>query len=483
MQKYTLLPLLFLLVSWMDVAAQVPQPVKQLGRSSAMKGASYAVLIKEVGTGAALVSFESDRLLAPASVLKTLTTATALEVLGADFRYETYLEYTGRIANGELDGDLYIRGSGDPTLGSSSLTADKDSVLLLWTQAIKAKGIRKIKGAVIVDEMVFDSEGISEKWLREDLGNYYAAGSYGVSVFDNTYTLTFRSFDSGTKPEIVSQVPAIKGMTFENNLQTLPVRTDSVYIFGAPFSGERALYGVVPIRKERIRVKGDIPHPPLYLAQYMTDLLSRQGVQVSNVPTTVGMRAEATDQKNRTLLLTTYSPTLSEIVRITNFESHNLYADALLKTIGVCLDDGRGQAHSSFRKGVEAMGRFWETKGIRLSSDYLFDGSGLSPSNKIPASLLADIYSYMATRSASADDFYQSLPVVGKDGTVRYFMQGSKLQGKARLKSGTMSGVRCYGGYLDHQGKRYAVVVMVNNFTGKSIALRKSIEQMLLSLF
>ncbi len=484
MNKLRYISILVFLFSATIIWGQVPQPVKQLGRASYMKGASYAVLVQDVKSGEKLVSYDADRLLSPASVLKTLTTATALEILGPDYQYETTVAYTGSIVGGVLQGDVYIIGSGDPTIGSSSLPFEQDSILNLWVDALTKQGIQTIEGAVIADESIFDTEGISSKWLREDMGNYYAAGSYGLSVFDNTYELLFRTGAVGTQPELIAQRPEVKGMRFENHLQTTSVRSDSIYILGAPFSGERMVYGVAPANRKSISVKGDFPDPPLFLADYFTHKLVAGGIQVKQQPTTYRQSEKAFDSgKNRKVLIQTYSPPLHEIIRITNYVSHNLYADALLKTIGVVRPPKGAPRYSSFERGVQSLVEFWKEKGIKTSPLSIYDGSGLAPGNKVTVSFLADVYSYMAAKSAYATDFFLSLPQVGIDGTVRYFLNGSELQGHARMKSGSISGVRCYGGYIEQADKTYAVVVMVNQFSGKSLEVRKGIEQLLVSLF
>lgn len=485
-KTYTSLQLLCLVCLFLavHVSAQVPQPVKQFGRGNTMKGASYAVVIKDVNSGESLVSFDSDRLLTPASVLKSLTTATALEMLGPDFRYETQILYSGTIGDGVLKGDLYIKGSGDPTLGSSFLSAAKDSVLACWVEALKNKGIHTIQGRVIADERIFDNEGIAAKWLREDIGNYFGAGSYGLSVFDNRYELSLRSGAVGSRPEVIAVSPDIPDIRFDNQLRTVDARTDSVYIFGAPFSHYRALYGAVPPHRKRIAVKGDIPDPALFLAQYFSRMLTRQGISIAEKPTSYRLLLQNEGgEQAKNILVKTYSPPLVEIIRITNFVSHNLYADALLKTLGALNYKGAQNKLSSFGKGIEVMKHFWMSKGIDVSAEFIHDGSGLSPTNKVTASMLADVYTYMATRSAYAEDFRHSLPVAGKDGTLRRFLGGSKLQGSARLKSGSMTAVSGFGGYLEQNDKTYAVVVLVNQFSGKTSEINRRIEQMLLSLF
>ena len=134
------------LFSWAAlVEAQVPQPVRQLLRLPYMEGASFSLMVKEVESGQTLFAYDSLRQMTPASVMKSLTTATALELLGADYRFPTTIERDGTIAQGCLRGNLYIKGSGDPSLGSAFLEEEVDFIGE-WIAAIRAAGIQTIEG-------------------------------------------------------------------------------------------------------------------------------------------------------------------------------------------------------------------------------------------------------------------------------------------------------------------------------------------------
>ena len=187
------------------------------------------------------------------------------------------------------------------------------------------------------------------------------------------------------------------------------------------------------------------------------------------------------EKPERKFITSTYSPPLKDIVRITNYESNNLFADALLKTIG--LKYRSDEVSSSFGKGILVLNKHWEDKGLNTSSLWMFDGSGLAPTDKITASFLCELLSYMATKSKVSNAFTESFPRAGTEGTVANTLKGSVLQGKARLKSGSMSRVRSYAGYVTKDNKRYAVAVIVNNFSCNQAQMKTDMEQLLLSLF
>lgn len=463
----------------------MPVPLKRFLEKPSLKGASVSFMVKEVTSGQTLYHFDADRELTPASVLKTVTTASALAILGEDFRFETSLLYDGEVRDGVLNGNLYIYGTGDPTLNSSELHTEKDSLLAVWTAAVKAAGIRKIAGHVIADESLFDTEGVSMKWMREDLGNYYGQGSYGLNIFDNQYALYLETGTEGTSPSISHCEPAMPFLVFHNYLKTAPVSTDSCYITGFPFSNERYLYGVVPERHSRIKLKGDIPEPSLFLAQYFNKYLIKNGIETKKEPSCYRILRESGQWPNaeRKKLITTSSPALKDIIRITHFASQNLYADALLKTLGLRYVSESQEVISSFEKGVRVIRNYWHKKGLNTASLWMYDGSGLASSNKVTARFLCDLYAFMATRPEVSETFLRSLPQAGLEGTVRTMLKGSALQGKVRLKSGSMSRVRCYGGYIVKDKKQYAVAILINQFSGKNNLMKTSVEELLLSLF
>lgn len=478
--------LLYLLICLHLLAgAQTPAPVKWLLQAPYMRGASFSLVVKDVQEGRTVYSYDTDRLQSPASVLKTVATATALEILGEDYRYPTTLEYDGILENGTLEGNLYIKGSGDPSLGSSHFAPGQNKFLSTWIAALQKAGIKHITGSVISDESIFDTEGVSIKWLREDMGNYYAPGSYGISIFDNMYKLSLQTGAAGTRPVLKGTEPDIPFIRFKNYLKAAPVSSDSAYIIGAPLDDVRYLYGVLPANREAYVLKGDIPDPALYLARYLTDQLQQKGIRVDGSPSCYRIEVEENRWKKgeRKEIVTTYSPTLREIASICNHVSHNLYADALVKTVGLQYKPRRNEMISSFGRGVQVVKEYWEKKGLDVFPLRMNDGSGLAPADKVSAGFMGELLVYMATESAVSDAFIASLPQAGIEGSVRNFLKGSKLQGKAHLKSGGITGVRSYAGYITKDGKTYAVAVFSNNYSCPMSRMTRALEKLLLQLF
>jgi D-alanyl-D-alanine carboxypeptidase/D-alanyl-D-alanine-endopeptidase (penicillin-binding protein 4) len=484
--------ILFISFLMETVAAQIPQQVKRLLNSREMKGASLSLTVKEVKSGKVVYAYEKERELTPASVMKLVTTAAALEILGSDFRFSTSLEYDGEIADSTLTGNLYIKGGGDPTLGSAHLspdrnayTPDRNTFVPEWLAAVKKAGIKTVTGRIIADDSIFDTEGVSGKWQGEDWGSYYGAGCYGLSVFDNQYTLYLKTGEQGSKPSITTSEPLQPSIRFHNYLTAVAADTDSAYIAGYPFSCDRYLYGAVPANRQRLLLRGDIPDPPLFLAQYVDEQFRREGITIGHAPACFRQLSEAGywPDGERKRLVTTCSPPLSRIARLVNERSINLFADALLKTLGLRYLQGDGEVISSFGKGIHVVREHWRNKGLDVSSLWMFDGSGLSVSDKLTASFLCDLLVYMATSSGQSEAFTASLPQAGLEGSVVNFLKGSAWQGKALLKSGGMSRVRSFAGYITHNSKQYAVAVIVNQYACDNKRMTKELEKLLLSLF
>lgn len=486
---FTLLLLCCLAIS---SRAQLPQPVKQLLNSPYMQGATFSFIVKDVKTGEVLYSHDIHREVTPASVLKTVTTAAALELLGEDFRFPTTLEYDGEIREGVLSGNLYIRGSGDPTLGSSHFAKDRNSYrpdqnifIPSWVAAVQAAGIKRITGSVVSDEHIFDTEGISPKWAWEDMGSYYGAASYGLNVFDNIHQLYLSTGAAGEKPVIRGDEPEIPSIHYHNYLKAATVPTDSSFIVGSPFSTDRYIYGIVPANRTQYTLRGDIPDPALFLATYLNKALEADGILIDGTPTCFRIASERGmwNTRERHPIHTTYSPPLKEIVRIANERSHNLYTDAILKTLGLQYTPATGEVISSFGKGIKIVQAHWQKKGFDVSSLCMFDGSGLAPTDKVSAAFIGELLVYMGTASPASKAFVGSLPQAGIEGSVRNFLRGTSLQGRARLKSGGMSRVRCYAGYITKEDKQYAVALFANNYSCDGKEIIKALEKVLVQLF
>lgn len=446
-----------------------------------MKNASFAFYAEEIKTGKSVASINPNTSLAPASTLKLVATSTSLELLGDKYRFETIVEYDGKIQkNGTLNGNVYIRGGGDPTLGSDRFydTYYTAHFMKKWVDAIKKAGIKKINGAIIGDAQIYSENILPRTRTWEDMANYYGTGACGLTIYDNTYHITFKSKAAGTRTRILKIEPPMPELQFTNYVTADNTSSDNAYIFGAPYSTLRSIYGTIPKYRNEFTIKGALHDPAFIAATDFYDLLTQNNIEVTEKTTTVRrLKLENNYEfKDRTSIDTTFSPQLKDIVYRTNKVSFNLYPEQLLAHIGLVQ-----QTEGSAESGIKAVKNFWASKGMDTDGLYINDGSGLSRDNSISPKHLVFILSYMKQKGRYFDAFYQSLPIAGTDGTLKYMCRGTVAQNNVRAKSGSINKVRAYSGYVTSKnGKEIAFAMLSNNYNCSSSQMRDRLEKLMI---
>lgn len=427
--------------------------------------------------GKTIHDFNGDKSLIPASNLKLLTTGTALRVLGENFRYETKLVYDGVLINGTLKGNIYIVGGGDPTLGSERITGNLNcnQLFSLWTEKIKEAGISKIEGSVFSVNSIFEKNTIPDGWIWSDIGNYYGTGVSGLNINENLYKLFFKPGKVGESTQVLRTEPAIPGLRFDNQVKTAAAGSgDNAYIYGGPNSYYRFISGTIPTGVSEFGIKGSIPDPG-YLCSYLLyqNLLSN-GVTVSQIPSINNDSVSVTEQSLKNIIYVHKSPEIKEIIKYTNFYSINLYAEALLKMVAV-----KKGLKGDTKSGVRAMVDYWKGSGLEVEGMFLNDGSGLSPQTGIRPSQMTAFLTNMAK-----DFIYiASLPTAGESGTLSRFCKGTKAEKKIVAKSGTLSKVICYSGYVKSKnGELNSFSVFINNYNGSSSLVTSRLEKLMVIL-
>ena len=182
------------------------------------KHALTSLCVLDANTGKILFAKNEQIGLATASTLKTITAASAFSILGKDFQYQTSLGYSGSImSDGTLKGNLIITGSGDPTLGSWRYQNKENAVLLQWVAAIKAAGIKKIDGSIIGDDRIFGTQTTPEGWVWQDIGNYYGAGTSGLTWRENQFDIHLRpGSNTSAAVTVVKTSPAMPYIQIKN---------------------------------------------------------------------------------------------------------------------------------------------------------------------------------------------------------------------------------------------------------------------------
>jgi len=339
--------------------------------------------------------------------------------------------------------------------------------LQVWAQKIKSAGIHQINGDLILDGSIYDSEKVPVTWIWEDIGNYYGAGANAFTIYDNLFRITFNSpRKAGKATKITSLYPKIKGLEITNKVVSADNNSDLAYVFGSPFDKKRVIRGSIPRNKNAFTIKAAIHEPEEILANELIKYLAKEGVFISGK-----IRFEKINKKAFQTVYIHESPTLAEIVKVLNYESINLFAEHLVKQIAV-----EKYGIGSRIKGIDLIYEFWQSKGI--SSEYLFmeDGSGLSHFNLVSPEFFTGLLQKMKNNTS----FLNSLPGAG-EGTLHQFSKQNFPNNSLKAKSGSMTRVRCYAGYLDlNSGEKVAFSIMFNNFSGSHLKLTKEIEKLLL---
>lgn len=423
--------------------------------------ASYSLYVAVAASGEAILDINSATSLVPASVMKLITSATALELLGPDYTFTTQIGYTGYISkSGRLKGDIIIKGGGDPALASPNFVQNYPDFPSGWVDKIKSLGIKKIIGRVITDDSYYDYLPIPPKWLWEDTGTYYGAGAYGASVFDNTYNIHFTTTSENATPVIKYVFPEQCRFELINYLVSAGT-TDQGYVLAAPYSAGGWLTGSVPVNMDDFILSASIPDPPLLLSQIIDDAAREAGIKTGGAPSTV--RIENSGPVNSYTRIAEYtSPTLSEIIEVLNHESVNLYAEHLVKELGKKFT-GTG----STAAGLGIINNYLDSIGIR--GMFISDGSGLSPVNSINAKGLAEVLMHMKNNGKYFEDYLNSLPDAGKEGTLKNWFKDEVFDNCLKAKSGSMTRVRCYAGYFTTKaGREMVFAFLTNDFSGPS---------------
>nr|MCU0470050.1 D-alanyl-D-alanine carboxypeptidase [Arcicella sp.] len=183
--------------------------IDSLANSPFLENGFLGLSIKSVNSDKNLVEYNAKKSLVPASTMKLISSATALMAMGENFTYTTTLEYSGEIKDSVLIGNIFIKGSGDPSLGSWRFKNKPDYKHLtdIWAKKIKDLGIKEIKGRVFGDGSVFDENVVPDSWSWGDMGNYYGSGAYGLNINENLFWATFNPSKYLEAAPLVKTIP------------------------------------------------------------------------------------------------------------------------------------------------------------------------------------------------------------------------------------------------------------------------------------
>jgi serine-type D-Ala-D-Ala carboxypeptidase/endopeptidase (penicillin-binding protein 4) len=439
--------------------------------------ARWGVFVESMKDGRVLNSRDGDRLFTPASNMKIFTTAVALDALGANYRWRTSV-YSARQmdANGVLDGDLTLYGRGAPDFDSKA----KGSLPALVDQLYE-RGLRRVRGSVIGDESYFRAETYAVGWQWNDLQWYYGAEPSALTIDENSVEVTIAPAKKGGSAASVVVNPDDKYVRLTNNTTTgARDAITSIGIQRGLSNNELQVWGEFPASGRSFSAFLSVHDPALHAATIFKRLLTARGIQVEGDARSRDFRvaeSDRVDPRTAVELANIESAPLSEIVRETNKESNNLFAELLLRTLGkergaTAPDPNprRNATRGDDVAGTAVVKKWLIDHGVAVRDLAIHDGSGLSRLDLITPESAVQLLMAMA-KSPSAASFRNSLPIAGRDGTLRGRLM--PLAGKVSAKTGYLTYTHALSGYvITANGEELAFSIICNDATGQSRAGR-----------
>ncbi len=422
--------------------------------------------------GRPLWSRDAQRRVVPASTAKLLTTAAALDRLGPEHRFPTRLEARGAAgAEGGWDGDLVLVGGGDPSLGSGREGLPTAEVLASdWADAARAAGLRAVNGRALGNGTAWGEPEAPGGWAWDDLANHFAPPLDALILAENRFSSRFRTPSAEGEPAtLLGTEPPPGPFSVRHRVRAgAPGSGDRTWAYAAPGGREILWRGTLPPGRAAYAVDGAWPHPSLAAAERL-----RAALEAGGIPVADGAAAtEGPDARPARVLWEGTSPPLAELVGWTNRESLNPYAEAFLRALGERAGDA---SVAGSLEALEAWVRAEATAaGVDAGAWTVADGSGLSRRNALDAGGFTALLAAWRERPWF-DAFFASLPRSGGLGTLASVAPSAP--GRIAAKSGTLTGVRAYTGYVrGRSGTWYPFFVAIGGADAGSGALRLALE-------
>ncbi len=462
-----------------SVPTRIQREIDALQRDPDLKHGAWGFSLIDADSGKTIAAYNEQQFLLPASTMKIFTTAAALGELGSTYCYETVLESDGVFDSitGILHGNLYIRGSGDPTLDSRYFRKENDSTTMQkWAAILYRKGLRKIDGKIIGDASLFGTNAWPDGWTWGDMGQYYGAQTSALAYHDNSYTLYFNSDAKNATLDHTDLT--VKNLVLDIRLEADGSK-DEAFIYGTPYFGEQRITGSIPPNKKNYEVEAALPDPALQCASDFMAAMRAQKIESSDCSTDrMELRKKEKPIAGKIRKWHTHvSVPLSEIVYWTNLKSDNVYAEQLLRTLRVEKNISEQEPYA------QAVKAYWIKKGLAVDWECLFaDGSGLSRTNYVTTHIQAQALQVIS-KETYFNVFKKSLPVAGKSGSLASLGKGTVAEGNVFAKSGYINRARGYAGYVQtRSGKMLCFSLLANNYACSATAMKKKLEKFLIAM-
>jgi serine-type D-Ala-D-Ala carboxypeptidase/endopeptidase (penicillin-binding protein 4) len=403
-----------------------------------------SVLVVESDTGRPIYARGDKTLLNAASNVKLVTSAAALSLLGPEYRWKTATSIVAPAqgaplrAGGEVAGDLYLRGGGDPALTTEDLSG--------MAADLAAVGLHKVRGAIVVDETFFDAAHVGPAYDQKSDSYASRAPSSAASLNGNVVAITIVPATAAGAPARVVIEPASPYFTLGGRVVTASDGPAAPTIETVSDSNGRTrvvVSGRVRLGSEPRTFLRRVVEPPLYLGWTLKQILERRGISVAK-----GVRVGPAPAQGVRVLSTHESPPLGVVVHDLNKRSNNFAAEQVIRTLGAEIIGHPG----TWEKGIEAVSRYLTNAGLRRGGYQMTNGSGLYDSNRFSAEQIVAVLRAAQRDFRISAEFLASLAVAGTDGTIAHRMASTLAERYVRAKTGTLAGTSCLSGFAGSPG-------------------------------
>lgn len=479
MNKRLILSILTVLATTAHVMAYTAQEaVDRFVSHSSLRYASVGVQVIDLDSAKSIASYRPEQANITASTMKTVVSSAALGMLGPHFRFETPVYLDGEVRDGCFYGTIVIRGTGDPTLGSVFLPRQANIVDEI-IDALVARGISRVEGAVMGDDSYYGYPYFDEDWDVGDLAYDYGAAVHALNYHDNLVEVSY-TMDSRGRLSRYSFSPAVPGMKVVSRCRGSRGRNAITPYLNYSLPA-LVLTGETTAKSYRNTYANPTPAPML-VDSVERALLHNSAIRYDYDATALDNIGQG--ERERTLLVIHKSPELTEVITSLLDRSDNMFAHALLRALGAREWETRNETAMPPDLdviGVAAVKRWLGQQGVNTDPLFMRDGSGLARANKAPVSFFGEMLTMMAERRFDGVRLCDLMPkAAGRAGKT---LKENPLSDQIVLKSGSMRHVQCFVGYYPAEKPRYCFAVLVNNFTCSQASIREQIGTFLCNLF
>ena len=470
-----------LLLGAAGVAAAEPSPAKlrkaiePIVSSADLAASTWGIEVRSLGSGRTLYALNAAKAFRPASALKLVTTAAALDAYGPDARPRTTLETAARLdSKGRLLGDVFLVGRGDPNISARFSPGKPAAAFEAMAAALVALGAKRVEGRLVGHEGAFAGDRRGASWTWEDLAWGYGTEVSALSYADNAVEATLAPGDRAGDPAALALAPDSGCLNVVSTVTTMEARPgyEEVALQREPGSNDVRLTGRLPLGGSWDGHLA-VADPAACAAAVFASVLEARGIRVAS-----GVATSRAPLPEGSRVLAAYDGLpMAQMVQVVNKQSQNLHAEMLLRLVGL-----KAKGEGSVDAGSAAVLAFAARLAVPTAGWAIQDGSGLSRADLVTPAGIAALLVAM-DRHPHAAAFRDSLPIAGVDGTLEKRMRGTAAETRVLAKTGTSQLMNALAGYVTTtHGERLAFAAFVNNNAGRSREAVRALDRMAVAL-